>query len=169
MSHLTAWTDLPPSAELEAITEDVDRRFRAVREGLTRELEATRAALEQIAEGVVLLDREGVVRYANTAAGTLLQAPLVPGRALVEAVRVPEVLGVLNEVLAHGGISHTAVGRPEGPELAVRAAAVPHPVLAVAVVLTDVRGERQLERARRALVADLAHELRTPLTVLSGV
>jgi signal transduction histidine kinase len=51
----------------------------------------------------------------------------------------------------------------------VRVCALEHPTLAAAVVLRDVREERQLERARRALVADLAHELRTPLTVLSGV
>ena len=167
--HLAAWTDLPASADLEAIADDVDRRFRTTKEDLTRELEATRAALEQVAEGVVLLDREGIVRYANAAAGTLLRVPLAPGRALVEAVRLPEVLGVVNEVLSGGGTHHTAVGGPEGQELAVRAVAVPHPVLAVAVVLADVRGERQLELARRALVADLAHELRTPLTVLSGL
>lgn len=167
--HLATWTDLPASADLEAIADDVDRRFRSAREGLTRELEATRAALEQVAEGVMLLDREGTVRYANAAAAALLGTPLTPGRPLVEALRVPEVLGVVDEVLAHGGSSHTAIGSPDGPELAVRAAAVPHPVLAVAVLLADVRGERQLERARRALVADLAHELRTPLTVLSGL
>jgi len=167
--HLATWTDLPASADLEAIADDADRRFRAVREELTRELEATRAALEQVAEGVVLLDREGVVRYANAAATALLGAPLAAGRPLVEAVRVPEVLGVVNEVLAQGGTRHTAVSGPDGLDLAVRATAVPHPILAVAVVLADVRGERQLERARRALVADLAHELRTPLTVLSGL
>lgn len=167
--HLAAWTDLPASADLEAIADDADRRFRAVREELTRELEATRAALEQVAEGVVLLDREGVVRYANASATALLGAPLSAGRPLVEAVRVPEVLGVVNEVMAQGGTRHTAVSGPDGLELAVRATAVTHPVLAVAVVLADVRGERQLERARRALVADLAHELRTPLTVLSGL
>jgi two-component system phosphate regulon sensor histidine kinase PhoR len=167
--HLGAWTDLPASADLEAIADDVDRRFRTVRDDLTRELEATRAAMEQVGEGVVLLDRDGFVRYANAAAGALLQAPLAPGRALVEAVRLPAVLGVVNEVLAHGGTRHTAVGGSDGPELAVRAAALHHPVLAAAVVLADVRGERQLERARRALVADLAHELRTPLTVLSGL
>jgi signal transduction histidine kinase len=39
----------------------------------------------------------------------------------------------------------------------------------VAAVMRDSRGERQLERARRALVADLAHELHTPLTVLGGL
>ena len=167
--HLVPWTDLPASADLAAIADDADRRFRAIREELTRELEATRAALEQVSEGVMLLDREGVVRYANGAGSALLGAPLTPGRALVEAVRAPEVLGVVSEVLGHGGTRHTSVSIPDGPELAVRATAVVHPVLAVAVVMTDVRGERQLERARRALVADLAHELRTPLTVLSGL
>ncbi len=167
--HLAEWTDLPASADLEAIADDVDRRFRSEREELTREVEATRTALEQAAEGIVLLDRDGVVRFANAASGALLGAALAPGHALVEAVRVPEVLGVIGEVSAHGGTRHTSVSVPNGPELAVRAAAVVHPVLATAVVLTDVRGERQLERARRALVADLAHELRTPLTVLSGL
>lgn len=43
--HLAPWTELPPDAELEAIAEEADRRFRAAREGLTREVEATRAAL----------------------------------------------------------------------------------------------------------------------------
>ncbi len=167
--HLATWTDLPPSADLAAIADDADRRFRAVREDLTRELEATRAALEQVSEGVLLLDREGVVRYSNRAAAALLGAPLGSGRALVEAVRAPEVLGIVGEVLGHGGTRHTSVRVPDGPEMAVRATAIVHPVLAVAVVMTDVRGERQLERARRALVADLAHELRTPLTVLSGL
>ncbi len=167
--HLAAWTDLPADAGLEAIAGDVDRRFRALREGLTREVEATRAALDQVAEGIVLLDREGVVRYANSAASTLLGGTPATGHALVEAVRIPEVLSVVHEVLAGGGTRHTSATGADGLELAVRAAALSHPVLAAAVVLTDVRGERQLERARRALVADLAHELRTPLTVLTGL
>jgi len=167
--HLAGWTDLPADADLAAIADDADRRFRAVREELARELEATRAALEHVEEGVMLLDREGVVRYANGAVAALLRSPLPQGKALVEAVRAPEVLGVVGDVLAKGGTRHTTVNVPDGPELSVRAAAVVHPVLAVAVVLTDVRGERQLERARRALVADLAHELRTPLTVLTGL
>ncbi len=167
--HLAAWTDLPADAGLEAIAGDVDRRFRAVREGFTREVEATRAALDQVAEGVVLLDRDGVVRYANSAAATLLGGTLAAGHALVEAVRIPEVLSVVHDVLAGGGTRHTSATGADGLELAVRAAALSHPVLAAAVVLADVRGERQLERARRALVADLAHELRTPLTVLTGL
>ena len=167
--HLAAWSELPADAELEAIAEEADRHFRAAREELTRELEAARTALERIAEGVVLLDRQEVVRFANAASVQLLGGGLLPGRPLVEVVRVPEVLSAVQETLARGGIRHTSVVVPSGVELAVRVCALEHPTLAAAVVLRDVREERQLERARRALVADLAHELRTPLTVLSGV
>ena len=167
--HLAAWSELPADAELEAIAEEADRHFRAAREELTRELEAARTALERIAEGVVLLDRQEVVRFANAASVQLLGGGLLPGRPLVEVVRVPEVLSAVQETLARGGIRHTSVVIPGGVELAVRVCALEHPTLAAAVVLRDVREERQLERARRALVADLAHELRTPLTVLSGV
>ena len=167
--HLAPWSDLPPGAELEALAEEADRRFRADREELTRGLDATRAALEKVSEGIVLLDRDGVVRYANSAAGELLGGGLMVGHALVEAVRVPEVLAAVREVLARPVTLHTSVSTVGGLELAVRVCALHHPLLAVAIVLADVRGERQLERARRALVADLAHELRTPLTVLSGL
>jgi two-component system phosphate regulon sensor histidine kinase PhoR len=167
--HLASWSDLPSDTELETIAEDADRHFRATRENLTREVEATRAALERVAEGVVLLDREGVVRFANPAAAQLLESAPAAGRALIEAVRQPEVLAAVQETLARGGTHHTSVTVPGGSELAVRVCALEHPTLAAAVVLRDVREERQLERARRALVADLAHELRTPLTVLSGL
>ncbi len=167
--HLATWSDLPPSADLEALAEDADRTFRAERERLERELGAARAALAEVSEGVVLLDRDGLVRFANPAAASLLGRPPTVGRPLLEAVREPAVVTAVAAVLEGGGDRHTSLSEIEGVELAVRVCALDHPLLAAAVVLRDVRGERHLERARRALVADLAHELRTPLTVLSGI
>jgi len=167
--HLLAWTELPPTAELEAMAEETDRRVRELRESLLRELEATRAALAEVAEGVILLDGQGVVRYLNPAAATLLGGGLAVGHPLLEAVRAPELNGAVGEALRTRGARHTSVSLPSGAELVVRVCPVHHPVLTVAVVLRDTREQRQLERARRALVADLAHELRTPLTVLGGL
>ncbi|HUK13202.1 MAG TPA: ATP-binding protein [Thermoanaerobaculaceae bacterium] len=167
--HLAPWSELPADADLEAVAEEADRRFRAQRESLEREAEVARAALERIDEGIVLLDREGSVRFANPAAVKLLGAQLAVSRPLVEAARAPEMVAAVRAVLEGGGIQHTTVRAAGDAEAAVRVCAVSHPVLAAAVVLRDVREERQLERARRALVADLAHELRTPLTVLSGL
>jgi two-component system phosphate regulon sensor histidine kinase PhoR len=167
--HLATWAELSSEEPAESIAEEADRRFRALSEEQRRELEATRAALGEVSEGVLLLDREGMVRYANAASGTLLGGDLVDGHALVEAVRAPELMAAIEEVADRGEVRHTAFASPTGAEVAVRVCTVPHPVLSIAVVLRDVRGERQLERARKALVADLAHELRTPLTVLGGL
>ncbi len=167
--HLRGWTDLPDGTELEAIAETADRTMRARREDLEREVDALRAAFAEVSEGVLLVGAHGNVRFANDAAQRLLGPSVELGRPLVEAVRAPELLSAVNAVSETGGSIHTAIVGHGGSELAVRVCALSHALLAVAVVLRDVRGERQLERARRALVADLAHELRTPLTVLSGV
>ena len=166
--HLEPWVELPRRAELAALAEEADRRFRATRELLTRELRTSRFALDGVGEGVLLLDREGMVRFANAAAARLFGRDPA-GHALVEAVRAPELLAAVREVLEHGGEQHTSVSEPMGEEMAVRVTELRDPVLAATVVMHDLRQERQLERRRRALVADLAHELRTPLTVLSGL
>jgi two-component system, OmpR family, phosphate regulon sensor histidine kinase PhoR len=167
--RLEPWSDLPPGSELAALADDADRTFRARRELLERELDALRAALAEVAEGVLLLDREAIVRHANLAAVQLLGPSLGTGRPLVEVVRDPDLLTAVAAVLRGGKRSHTTIPGRDGAELAVRVCAFEHPLLAAAVLLRDVSGERMLERARRALVADLSHELRTPLTVLGGI
>jgi signal transduction histidine kinase len=128
-----------------------------------------RAALGEVGEGVILLDGEARVNFANAAAARLCGVELLPGRALVEAAREPELLGAVDAALAERRVTHASVATNAGVELAVRVCPLSHPLLSAAVVLRDVRGERQLERARRALVADLAHELRTPVTGLAGL
>jgi two-component system phosphate regulon sensor histidine kinase PhoR len=167
--HLVPWTDLPGDAALAAQAEKADRLFRATQERLAHEANVTRAAVDEVGEGVALVDTAGVVRFANAAATRLIGDDLRIGRPLVEGIRAPELLAALHDVLERGGARHTSCVGATGVELVVRVCALDHPILAVAVVWRDISGERQLERARRALVADLAHELRTPLTVLAGV
>jgi signal transduction histidine kinase len=167
--HLAGWSELPRDAELESLAEEADRNFRQVREDQRREIEVLRAALGEVGEGVILLDSEARVSLANAAAVGLCGVELVAGHPLVEAAREPELLAAVDTALAERRAAHAGVTTTSGVELAVRVCPLTHPLLAAAVVLRDVRGERQLERARRALVADLAHELRTPVTVLAGL
>lgn len=167
--HLTLWSDLPVGADLESLAEDADRHFRAQREEAERAQQAMRAALAEVSEGVILLDSQARLRFANPAAEKLLGGRLGVGRGLIEAIRAPELMGAVQGALTQGHATFTSCAGADGAELAVRVCPLAHPVLAAAIVLRDVRGERQLERARRALVADLAHELRTPLTVLAGI
>ncbi|MGV8041650.1 MAG: sensor histidine kinase [Thermoanaerobaculaceae bacterium] len=165
--HLQPWTDLPADAGLEVMAEEAVRRFGEERDGLRLELDATRTAVGQLEDGVVLLDRGERVRFANPAAD-LLGEGLVVGRPLVEAVRAPEVLSLVRDALTTGRTRH-ATAVVGGRELLLRASPFEDRALAVALVARDTSGQRNLERARRALVADLAHELRTPLTVLGGL
>jgi two-component system, OmpR family, phosphate regulon sensor histidine kinase PhoR len=167
--HLAGWSDLPAGEDIEALAQDADRHFRALRDELDNELAVTRAALGQIGEGVVLLDGQMTVHFANAAARTLLGEELSEGKPLLDSIRAPELLAAANEALESGEATHTSLSSREGIELAVRVSPLPHWLLRLAVVLRDVSGERRLERARRALVADLAHEMRTPLTVLGGL
>ncbi len=88
---------------------------------------------------------------------------------MLDAVRSPELLAVLEQAGEPGGSRHTVLQGTAGRELAVRATHLSHPLFATSLVVHDATGEARLERARRALVADLAHELRTPLTVLGGL
>jgi two-component system phosphate regulon sensor histidine kinase PhoR len=167
--HLSPWCDLPADEDLDALAEEADRSFRAVRDSLEQELAVTRSALAEVSQGVILLDHAERVRYANPAAVEYLGEQLTVGRLLVEAVRTPELIAAVRDALTRNETAHTAVQLISGAELAVRVCPLPHPVLAAAVVLRDLSGQRQLERARRALVADLAHELRTPITVLGAL
>jgi two-component system phosphate regulon sensor histidine kinase PhoR len=167
--HLSPWGDLPADEDLEALAEEADRAFRALRDSLNQELAVTKSALAEVSQGVILLDHAEKVRYANPAAVEHLGEQLTVGRLLVEAVRTPELIAAVRDALTRNEIAHSAVQLTNGVELAVRVCPLPHSVLAAAVVLRDLSGQRQLERARRALVADLAHELRTPITVLGAL
>ncbi|WP_152543906.1 ATP-binding protein [Thermoanaerobaculum aquaticum] len=165
--HLAPWCELPASAETPAVAYEADRRFRKLKEEATRELEACRQALSRVVEGVVLLDREQVVRFANPAALELL-GKLPEGEPLWEHCQNPQLLALVGEGLAgaesrHGEVTH------QGRTLAVTLTSLQHPVLALGLLVRDISPQARFEAARRAFVADLAHELRTPVTVLGGV
>ncbi|MFN3412457.1 MAG: ATP-binding protein, partial [Thermoanaerobaculum sp.] len=165
--HLAVWCELPANAEPPAMAYEADRRFRKLKEELTRELEACRQALSRVAEGVVLLDREQVVRFANPSALELL-GKLPEGEPLWEHCQNPQLLALVGEGLLGAEHRHAEVAH-QGRTLAVTLTALQHPVLALGLLVRDISPQARFEAARRAFVADLAHELRTPVTVLGGV
>ncbi len=140
--------------------EETDRRSRAAR------------VLEVVGDGVVLVDRHGVVRLWNTAAATItglaerdvIGRPIfdvVPGWAEV-AARVPVSSKPGSAIRAETvpvefqnrelWISGSGVGFEEGTVYAFR----------------DLTEERALEEMRAEFVATVSHELRTPLAAIYG-
>jgi PAS domain S-box-containing protein len=128
--------------------------------------------LEHIADGVFMLDRDGVVRLWNRAAEaiTLLHAEEVVGRPAVEAIpgwaqiapRVPVASAPAATSRAETlplelpgrevWLSLTGVAFAEGTVYAFR----------------DLTEERVLEELRADFVSTVSHELRTPLAAIYG-
>ena len=146
-------------------------RARLYRE-LERRGDAARA-LAYVQDGVILVDRGGLVRYWNAAAELLTGRPQseVLGLPVAEALPDWETLETHLEPAAAGGSAPArAVTVPferEGEERWVSVAAVAFDQGTVYTV-RDVTEEHRLEQDRSDFVATASHELRTPLAAVYG-
>jgi two-component system phosphate regulon sensor histidine kinase PhoR len=126
----------------------------------------SRQIMEQLAEGVVLVDDDRTVRWLNPAARQMVAAIEQPaGRLLVEVIR-DHRLDALAERARASQVDHSLeIALPvSGRTLQVRA--VPLPAGGVALLMQDVSRLRYLETVRQQFVANLSHEIRTPLAGL---
>ena len=139
---------------------EAERRGRAAR------------ALEAVGDGVVLVDRDGVIRLWNTAARTItgVDEGDVLGKRIEDVVQGWHEIGPLIPVASKPGepvraetvpvefggrelwISGSGVGFEEGTVYAFR----------------DLTEERALEELKAEFVATVSHELRTPLAAIYG-
>ncbi|TAK75130.1 MAG: hypothetical protein EPO16_09580 [Dehalococcoidia bacterium] len=116
--------------------------------------------LDRLVEGVLLLDAGKTVRFVNTAAAALFNRPreAMLDISLIRATREAELARLAREA---DGTPHE-VTLETGLVLRVTALALPDGRTVVTAL--DRTAQRQAERARQDLVANISHELRTPIT-----
>jgi signal transduction histidine kinase len=157
--------------ELGALAESIDRMRVRLRDSFGRveaERDRLRQLLEGLHEGVVAVDRELRVAFANSAA-----QPLLGGEALEEGGPLPEPwedfpLREFAGALFDGG-STVRQARVLAGERAFAVSGIPARAGAADAILVvaDISQRERRERAEREFVANAAHELGTPLTAIS--
>lgn len=151
---------------------DLDDRMRTV----IRQKNEQQAVFSGMVEGVVAVDRQGVVIGLNPAASRWLEidAQKALGRSIQEVVRNGVLQRALDAALADGGIPvemEASLRDPTERVFQVRARAFDgedgRPMGAL-MVLNDITQLKRLETIRRDFIANLSHELKTPITAVKG-
>lgn len=126
--------------------------------------------LNNMSEGVLLVNGASEITYANPAAVVMLNLPdKYIGRALIEINRIPELQALLMEAEQTATVAFAEIRLANLTESEAEVTIVP--VAAVSeyvIVIHDVSHVRKLERIRADFVANVSHELRTPLTTIHG-
>nr|WP_272493010.1 CHASE domain-containing protein [Atopomonas sediminilitoris] len=129
------------------------------------------SVLNNAAEGIVIMDRDGRFLRANPAAIQLLALP-----ERYEKLGLQDVLVSVEDVpvlLAEGleqrqeWMLRDVQQRPLDVEVSLSCYQLPAGIRYLAL-LRDVSSRKQVERMKREFVATVSHELRTPLTSIKG-
>lgn len=156
--------------EIGQLASSLDKTAERLAENFTA-LENSRAQLERLLNSlqdpVIAVSSESKVQWTNGAMQRLVPYGIRNGSPVVEVLRAPDLLMLLDSCITAGGVrsARTSAGIPGK---VFQASATPMPGGGAMLVLHDISEIERVEKTRRDFIANVSHELRTPLTSLQG-
>ena len=155
--------------QLSSVISSLISTFNVQHSILESERSRLATVLDQITDGVLIADEQGLIRFANPAAGRLFQFGHPLNHSIAEVVRNHQL------VEAWRRCQQTRQMQSESVEVPTR-----HQYLQLVVIpdkhssgslllVQDLTRIRRLETVRRDFVSNLSHELRTPLASLRAL
>jgi two-component system phosphate regulon sensor histidine kinase PhoR len=163
---------LPDSGgdEIGRLAMTLDKTARQL-EANFRNLESSRHQLDTLLnsmeDAVVAVSSKHEVVWYNGAMKRMATSSVVVGTPLIRAVRDPDFLRVVDEVL-ESGKTQSVMLYSVAPGRSFGMTSAPLPDGGAVCVLRDTTDIARLEKTRRDFIANVSHELRTPLTSLLG-
>ncbi len=140
---------------------------------LQNEQAKLRAVLEQMMDGVIVIDHEGQIQLINPAAERMfsIQARQVLGKSAVEVLREYKIIELWRQCQATGAQQNLTLDLIPGNRfLQVIAAPLDQAGTSTTLLLfQDLTRQRRLETIRQDFVSNVSHELRTPLASLKAL
>lgn len=168
--------DFPETAfELSELSEALSvmaRQLGAQIDALTSERAKLSAVLNQMTDGVMIVDVDGRVQLLNPAAERLFQIKesVGLGRSIVEVIRYHQLVDLWRKAKEGERESMTLEIGPQ--HLFLQVVAIPLKTAlpgSTMVLFQDLTQLRRLETVRRDFISNVSHELRTPLASLKAL
>jgi len=136
-------------------------------------LDAERArlatVLDQMTDGVLIADAQGIIQFANPAAGKLFQSSNPVNHSLTEIIRHHQLIEAWRRCQQTGELQSESVEVPMRQQF-LQLIVIPDSHAGGSLLLAqDLTRIRRLETVRRDFISNLSHELRTPLASLKAL
>jgi two-component system phosphate regulon sensor histidine kinase PhoR len=143
--------------------------FNVERSTLNANNERLSTVLEQLTDGVIIVDANGFIQFANPAAQRLFETSSVLGHSVTEVVRNHQLVDAWRRCQQTGEMQSESVELPARRQF-LQIIAIPDTHASGSLILAqDLTRVRRLETVRRDFISNISHELRTPLASLKAL
>ena len=125
--------------------------------------------LEQLTDGVIIADANGLIQFANPAAKKLFEISDASGHSVTEVVRNHQLVDAWRRCQQTREVQSESVELPARRQF-LQLIAIPDTHASGSLLLVqDLTRVHRLETVRRDFISNVSHELRTPLASLKAL